>query len=187
MFVVVYSISALLFLILGFLIFRRVRKDYQKYKQLTPFSSFLEFFIFTVHGFFIGLSQPLSGWFQISENIILVLLGLFLTIVGALILFLGFYDFRSFKRMVGHEVNRLITSGIYRWSRNPQLVGYGLLLLAIPLFWNSWYVLITVLLYWPVAHKMALVEEEHLKDVYGKEYIEYYEKVGRYFPKFMRN
>ena len=89
------------------------------------------------------------------------------------------------RRAFGLEVNTLRRTGPYRLTRNPQLVGFGMVLVGALLLWPSWYTLGWLLLYPIVAHMMVLTEEEHLRDVFGEEYAAYCERVPRYlgFPR----
>lgn len=74
----------------------------------------------------------------------------------------------------------LVTSGIYRISRNPAFVGFDLMylgiLLAFPNAWHAAAVAITLVLF----HKQILGEEQFLEGAFGEEYIDYKNKVRRY-------
>lgn len=56
--------------------------------------------------------------------------GVLLTAVGAAMYLSAVYAYRSFKRLQGLDTTRLVTHGIYRWSRNPQSVGWVLVLVG---------------------------------------------------------
>jgi protein-S-isoprenylcysteine O-methyltransferase Ste14 len=71
-------------------------------------------------------------------------------------------------------------TGVYGLTRNPQIVGYGLFAIGTAMLWPSWYALGWVVLYGAIAHMMVLTEEEHLRNVYGEEYVRYCERVPRY-------
>ena len=75
----------------------------------------------------------------------------------------------------------LVTSGIYRISRNPAFVGFDLMyigiLIAFPNAWHAAAVAITLVL----LHKQILGEEQFLEEAFGKEYNDYRKRVGRYF------
>jgi protein-S-isoprenylcysteine O-methyltransferase Ste14 len=88
--------------------------------------------------------------------------------------------FRSWGRVLGGRVDGLVEPGVYRWSRNPQLVGCGVFLLAFVVLWPSWYTAPAALVYVGVAHRMTRVEEEHLLRSYGEEYEQYRRKTPRY-------
>lgn len=85
----------------------------------------------------------------------------------------------------GHEVaprtKHLMTGGPYRWCRNPMLVGIYIYDAGV-LFW-LWSV-------WPLAIFLVevilltlqvLSEEKRLERDFGLEYLNYKQRVGRYF------
>ena len=91
-------------------------------------------------------------------------------------------------RKVAHywlEVDAMIQTGLYRLSRNPQIVGGSLLVIGSAVQWPSWYALGWVILYGAITHMMVLTEEEHLSAVHGEAYARYCERVPRYlgFPR----
>ena len=69
---------------------------------------------------------------------------------------------------------------MYRFSRNPQIVGGALTAAGCALLWTSWYALGWIVLYAVVGHMMVLTEEEHLRNVYGGEYTTYLKRTPRY-------
>nr|MDO8076596.1 methyltransferase [Candidatus Freyarchaeota archaeon] len=67
--------------------------------------------------------------------------------VGAIIMLAGMIEFRSLRRISGVESRGLLTTGVYRWSRNPQYVGWYLILLGVSLIGASALVFLHLLLY----------------------------------------
>ncbi|UCF38610.1 MAG: isoprenylcysteine carboxylmethyltransferase family protein [Acidobacteriota bacterium] len=88
--------------------------------------------------------------------------------------------FRSVPKTFCIDAGNLTTAGPYRWSRNPQYVGWVLFLLGFALNdWSLWCLaaLLTVAI---SLHLLVLVEEEHLRRVFGEKYVEFCRKVPRY-------
>jgi protein-S-isoprenylcysteine O-methyltransferase Ste14 len=84
------------------------------------------------------------------------------------------------RRSFGREVGRLHTRGIYRYSRNPQLVGAFSFIVGYALLWPSWVGMLWAALWLPISHLMVRAEEEHLQKVFGNEYEEYCRRTPRY-------
>lgn len=77
-----------------------------------------------------------------------------------------------------------ITIGLYKISRNPQLVMMDLVTLGICLAIGSWTVLIISGLSIMFGHFRILGEEKRLTEQYGEPYLEYKKKIPRYFIFF---
>ncbi len=107
-------------------------------------------------------------------------LGVFLAISGLGLCLLGIIQFDSVAKVLCLEPGKLTVSGIYRWSRNPQYVGWFLFLLGFTLTdWSLW--CLAVLLVVGISlHLLVLVEEDHLKRVFGEPYVEFCNRVPRY-------
>jgi protein-S-isoprenylcysteine O-methyltransferase Ste14 len=84
-------------------------------------------------------------------------------------------------RSFGRPAAVLHTSGPYRWSRNPQILGGTLMVVGVAWMWPSAYALGWVLLWAALAHWMIITEEEHLGRTLGDAYRQYCARVPRYF------
>ncbi len=117
---------------------------------------------------------PYNQWLGLIGGGTLALLGLWF-------FYRGLKDFGSYERTTGQKTNRLITSGIYSVTRNPQTGGWGLILLGIGIMSRSWATLVIFLWFAIFIHVfLVYVEEPFLASTYGEEYEEYREQTPRY-------
>jgi protein-S-isoprenylcysteine O-methyltransferase Ste14 len=79
---------------------------------------------------------------------------------------------------------RLVTTGIYRWVRNPIYLGGALVLLGVAFARQSPTLLLVACLFLPVMH-VAVVrrEEDRMERGFGGEYLEYKRQVPRWIPR----
>jgi protein-S-isoprenylcysteine O-methyltransferase Ste14 len=78
----------------------------------------------------------------------------------------------------------LVTSGPYRFVRNPMYVGGILILLGESVLCRSFLLLIYLGMIWLAFHLfIVFYEEPHLRRVFGTEYEEYYKQVRRWVPR----
>ncbi|MCF7797333.1 MAG: hypothetical protein K9N11_03190 [Lentisphaeria bacterium] len=187
MFSIVYFGLGFTYLYGSHLVMRRVQRDYANYGVLSDLTAVLQLGIFVLHLLFVLLSFKNPdwpfGWPALSAAYWAWILGFILMISGGFILFSACKTFGTIDRIIGRRVTVLKKEGPYRWSRNPQVVGYGLILLGIPFIWFTDYALIAVILYAPVAHRWVLIEEEHLTRIFKEKYSHYQEETARYFGR----
>ena len=107
-------------------------------------------------------------------------LGGVLIIVGAVIVFAAVWEFRSLARMSGRRTDKLITTGPYRYSRNPQNVGWFLGLLGIAVYGRSSVGLLFAVLLLAAFRTYVPIEEKHLERVYGTEWQRYRQHTPRF-------
>ncbi|WHY17671.1 isoprenylcysteine carboxylmethyltransferase family protein [Paenibacillus sp. G2S3] len=77
-------------------------------------------------------------------------------------------------------VTKLITQGIYKYSRNAAFVGFDLMFLGLYFMYPNLLTLIIFMLNIVAIHLLILQEEQHLKHVFGDEYIQYSKNTPRY-------
>ena len=189
-------------IVISVMVFHKVRRDYAEQGKLTRLSSFLQVMVFVLHAQlftcsywdlsliradeYLSVSYWLKNAPEFSSSFTSLIFGSCLAVTGILILGLGFKGFELFARIDGQRVDQLISEGIYRFTRNPQIIGYGLIVLSVPFIWNSLLALIAALVYWVGTRKMIMVEEEHLHRIFDKEYGRYCKRTPRYFGTFRK-
>lgn len=181
--IIKFIICSALLLLFSYFVFRIiVRKDYLNKSRLSPLAYSLEFLVFALHANFIYLFVPLKwpDWPALPVNFTLRFVSIFLICFGLLILLIAWFKLGTAPSF-GQDKKKLRTGGIYCYSRNPQLVGYGIFLLGFVFWYVSWYSIGWFVLYLIISWLMILSEEEFLKKKYEKEYTKYCKKVPRIF------
>lgn len=87
----------------------------------------------------------------------------------------------TYKPHQPERTSVLVTSGVYRWSRNPMYLGLVLLLVALYIALRAWWGLLLVPLFalWLQRFQIS-VEERVLKERFGAEYQAYCKRVRRW-------
>jgi protein-S-isoprenylcysteine O-methyltransferase Ste14 len=108
--------------------------------------------------------------------------GVVLCAGGLLLLFGSLLSFgRSFR--VGIDVDRpdrLVTTGIFAWSRNPIYVAFAAILAGQLLIFPTWILLAYLAAAVWLFHRQVLREEAFLERHYGREFADYARRVRRY-------
>ncbi len=171
------AVAALLFLTALF-IFRRVGHDYQTLQRLTPLSTLLETLIFFLHG--------VASYAFLDSRLVSVNTGSPLFIVAVLCIGVGLVlvavsmGWLGMGKSLGRDVTGLQQTGLYRYTRNPQIVAYGLVVIGYALLWPAWSGLVWVVTYGLIAQIMVRTEERHLRRVYSQAYEDYCIHTPRY-------
>lgn len=136
--------------------------------------------------FYMVFSNAL-GWPAISthrffESDVVGWIGVGVCAAGLLLFLAALISFgRSFR--VGIDTNttdKLITSGVFAFSRNPIYVAFWIILLGQFLTFPNWILLVYLGVATWLFHRQVLREEEYLREHYGAEYEEYFRRVRRY-------
>jgi hypothetical protein len=85
------------------------------------------------------------------------------------------------------EVGELVSTGPYSWVRHPQYTSGMVMLIGWFLVWGALYTLGLIPLIGGIIYTQALIEEKYiLEKKFGREYVEYSERVGMLIPRVMR-
>lgn len=126
------------------------------------------------------ISNYLGGLF---ESDIVSYLGLLIITLG-LVFFILSMSYMKESWRVGIDKStktKLVTLGIYRYSRNPAFVGFNLMFLGLFLTFPNMITLVIFLINSLATHTLILQEEKHLEEVFQREYLDYKDRTPRYF------
>jgi protein-S-isoprenylcysteine O-methyltransferase Ste14 len=154
-----------------------------KSKKLS-ISILLSTFIYVLIALRITVLKPI--WFleiYLFEFEIIRIMGLIILSIGFII---GIFSLIAMKKSwrVGikyDQKTKLVSSGVYRISRNPYFLSYYVLILGYIFVYPSLILLVLYVTLVFVFHKMILVEEKYLETMHGDLYLNYKKKVKRYF------
>ncbi len=180
----IYLVAAAALLGAAYLVFQViVKRAYLRRGQLDAPAIVLQLLIWFAFALFPYLYSPGDwAWFWAHPHpigrgmgaIVVVLLVAGLAGLVAAIAQLGVI------RFVGARAAALQVSGLYRVTRNPQLVALFPLVVGLALLRPTWFALGWVTIYCVMAHLMVLAEETHLRRRFGEAYDQYCAQVPRY-------
>ena len=89
----------------------------------------------------------------------------------------------GFNISISPRSKKLVTTGPYRYSRNPMVFGAFSLYTSLGIFLNSVICLIIILIFvFFIIYYLRLSEEKRLLKDFGDEYLDYKNKVPMIFP-----
>lgn len=102
---------------------------------------------------------------------------------GLVLMAMAFAEFRRHRTTVipHQEAERLITSGIFKRSRNPIYLGDSLILLGLILRWDAVLALPLVPLFvWVIEKRFIIAEEDRLRRKFRRDFAHYCQKTRRW-------
>ena len=136
---------------------------------------FISFILIPVQLFFVNLSL-------FEKNGVFFWIGVTLLGIGVMLFTLAIIRLGTFSLRVGlaQENTSLRTTGVYRFSRNPMLLGLYLMAIGSAIYVQNPINWILVMIALSVHHKIILAEEVFLENRFGDKWTEYRNKVRRY-------
>lgn len=151
--------------------------------QPKPFSVVVKppqlYFIAIIVGGLIHLLWPLPLGFPVTLTIV----GLLLLAGSLLMMMWASREFRQAETAVPHKIgaSKLVTTGPYRYSRNPMYVSLTLLQLGIGLIMGSAWVLLALIPVLLIMNRGVITREEsYMTDQFGQRYLDYKTAVRRW-------
>ena len=136
---------------------------------------------YALHAGFTAAAAWRGVWPVPLPRLASVSIGLAMIVVGLGLFFAGVGAFRSLGRISGTRNDDLITTGVYRYSRNPQNTGWGMILVGLALAGRSGLAFTLAVPFWIILHTYLLwVEEPYLRGIFGDAYRSYCKRTPRY-------
>ena len=113
------------------------------------------------------------------------LISIIILLIGVLILTNPIFKFIKSKTTIDpikfKKVNKLITSGIYKYSRNPMYLGLLMIVISTSIFYLNIFSITTPFLFYCWINKFQIKREEiFLTEKFGKKYMSYKTKTRRW-------
>ncbi|MGH9612854.1 MAG: methyltransferase family protein [Bryobacteraceae bacterium] len=184
-----YSGALTLFLLLGMVLARVLlmrKKEIKAMKfgridkkdfLIPPFAIFYFYLVFAA-----AFRLPTVSGQEFFQSGIASWTGVVLCLAGLALLFLSLVSFgKSFRVGIDpDQPGKLVTAGVFAFSRNPIYVAFGSVLLGEFLLFSNWILLVyTAAAVW-LFHRQVLREEEYMRSYYGAQYSSYCDRVRRY-------
>jgi len=134
----------------------------------------------------IGGVTDYLGFIRLLDVQALQISGAIMTTIALFTGLAALYEMKNSWRVVikYDQKTELITTGIYRMSRNPYFLSYNLLFTGIFLIFPSLVLLTLIISLMVTFHFMILEEERYLTKIQGEGYLTYKLKTGRYLFGF---
>ena len=135
-----------------------------------------------IFGFLINYTKNIFPKIEIKNQIIF---GSFMIINGLIIILSAIILFKKYQTTISplnpSNATKLITNGIYKFSRNPMYLGLLLVLLGISIIFNLTGGFFFILLFISYMNLFQIIPEENaMVDLFKDEFLEYKENVRRW-------
>lgn len=125
-------------------------------------------------------SLPIDNIFSVKHA---PLIGAPLIILGLSLILITAYNFKKAKTNIHtfHNPNKLVTSGLFKISRNPIYLGFMLILIGATFLFNAISTFIGPAIFFFCANFWYIpFEEKAAEDAFGQDYLAYKNKVRRW-------
>ncbi len=144
---------------------------------IPPFALFYFYLVFAA-----AFKLPTVSRQEFFHSGIIAWVGVLFCLAGLLLLLWSLISFgQSFRVGIDTEhPDRLVTTGIFAFSRNPIYTAFGFMLVGQFLIFPNWILLVYLIAGFWLFNRQVVREEDYLKKHYGEEYLEYCKRVRRY-------
>ncbi len=144
---------------------------------IPPFALFYFYLVFAA-----AFGLPTVSTKKLFYSAITEWLGVAFCLAGLSLLLSSLISFgKSFRVGIdAQHADKLVTDGIFSYSRNPIYVAFGFILIGQFLIFPTWIFLLYVVSGFWLLNRQVLREEDYLRKHYGEQYTQYSRRVRRY-------
>jgi len=107
--------------------------------------------------------------------------GVLLITFGFIIVIAGYVQLGKYTRFgLPTKESKLITTGIFKYSRNPMYLGLFLMIIGIFFYFPHWILAVCVIISIVLHHQITLAEEKFMEHAFGKEWDDFKKVSKRY-------
>ncbi len=133
-----------------------------------------------------SISDQINDFFitiPLLSNTIFKIIGIILLLINLFLSMISLYEMKDSWRVgvIENEKTELVTSGIFKYSRNPYFLSYLLMFISYTFILTNVVLIVLTMISFQSVHSMILKEEKNLSKIHGECYQEYKKKTGRYF------
>jgi protein-S-isoprenylcysteine O-methyltransferase Ste14 len=173
--------GVLLLLLLGAFCLWSAHREYEAHSTLSHRTVIAVVALHALHAALTGFAAWHGFWRLPIPGLLAAAFGVALLAQGAGFALAAAVGFGSLRQTGGLRRDKLVCSGAYAYSRNPQSVGWMLALLGIAVLGRSGMAVMLVAIFWVIFRVYVALEEQHLERVHGDEYRQYRASTPRYF------
>lgn len=145
----------------------------------------LPIFVFLIFGllmYLLATFLPVGYFDFFGRKYLMIMLSVIAGCIGAISLFQFFRSRTTVDPTNPSRASKLVSSGIYQYSRNPMYLGLLLLLLVWGLWLGNAFNILLAAGFVAYMNKFQIIpEEDALLKLFGKEYTQYCTLVRRWF------
>ncbi|KPH61527.1 isoprenylcysteine carboxyl methyltransferase [Pseudoalteromonas porphyrae] len=135
--------------------------------------------------FFAVLMAIIAHYSVIDFTTFIVYLAVVLVVIGSIFCIAGVVSFRLAKTTVNpskpEQATRLVSKGIYKYTRNPMYVGFAFILAGWGVWLGSLWAILCVFGFVFYLTVFQIIPEEHaLQRLFGQDYSDYKARVRRW-------
>jgi protein-S-isoprenylcysteine O-methyltransferase Ste14 len=144
---------------------------------IPPFAFFYFYIVFAA-----AFNLPTVSGQALCHSEMVSWVGVLFCLTGLVLVLLSLVSFgKSFRVGIDtDQPDKLVTTGIFAFSRNPIYVAFGFVLLGQFMVFPNWILLVYMVAAIWLFHRQVSREEEYLRNHYGQPYSEYCARVRRY-------
>ncbi|MGA8742746.1 MAG: isoprenylcysteine carboxylmethyltransferase family protein [Terracidiphilus sp.] len=144
---------------------------------IPPFALFYFYIVFAA-----AFDWPTVATHRFFQSGLAAGAGVFCCVSGLVLLFLSLVSFgKSFRIGIDQDdPDKLVTTGVFGFSRNPMYVAFWFVLLGQFLLFSNLIPLVYLAAATLLFHRQVLREEDSMRRRYGQEYSDYRDRVRRY-------